>query len=78
MTDFNKIMDMVLDEAIIAKHDAAMGGCMGDGGASVLIDQVRFFKLGWAKQLPKEWKHHVLKADPEYQTYLKLKEKFEA
>jgi len=76
MIDIKKIMDLVLDAARQARESAGLSGSWGDGGASVLEAQVKFYNYGKRGVIPDEWKTHTDKADPEYATYLRLKEKF--
>ena len=47
----------------------------------VLLTQVKFYEYGQRGVIPAEWKEYEHTArsehDPEYETYLRLKEKFE-
>jgi hypothetical protein len=76
----NKIFDVILREAHDARESAGYSGSYGDGGASRLEEQVKFYKYGMIKALPPEWdKYHDQarnEADPEYKEYLRLQNKF--
>ena len=68
--DFEKIMDKLLEEA--------------EGNYDFLRSikmQIDFFTYGLNRQLPPEWlyvaKEVANNVDPEYETYLRLKNKFE-
>ena len=81
LNNINEIMDLILVNAEQMRTDAAMGGEMGDGGASRLEEQVKFYKQGWEGHFPNEWetyrRQYNRENDPEYETYLRLKDKFE-
>ena len=80
MRNINEIMELILKEAEQKRENAGYNGDYGDGGASQLEDQVKFFKLGWGQQFPPEWEKYKIQFnrenDPEYQKYLLLKDKF--
>jgi hypothetical protein len=69
------------------KNNAGWAGAMNDGGASVLLEKLEIFETMWdgktlpESRVPKFIKPVLIKVeqsyDPEYQKYLKLKEKFE-
>lgn len=71
-----RVLDMVEEEADKRELDAGRGGLMDDGGARRLREQAHFYRMGMAKELPKEWEKYELQIDPEYQEYLRLDAKF--
>lgn len=73
----DRVMELVLKDAEGLEMDAGWGGSPSDGGAGRLRDQVKFYKYGAANELPPEWKSYTDKLDPEYDTFLRLKNKFE-
>lgn len=76
------VIALIEKEADLRQENAAQGGSYNDGGASVLRDQVKFYRYGRSGIFPPEWKMYndkaVKQADPEWGTYLKLKRKFES
>lgn len=74
--DVEKLMNLVLKAAESARMDAGYGGRHDDGGASHMEAQVRFYRLGQRNEIPDEWKTFANQLDPEYETFLRLKEKF--
>lgn len=79
--NIDKIMDKVLENAEKVRMDAAYGGHHHDGGASDMETQVLFYKYGETGVVPPEWETYVKQVnreeDPDYEVYLKLKDKFE-
>jgi hypothetical protein len=73
---FDKVIELVLKDAIDKRNDAGYGGRMDDGGASRLEDQVKFFQYGLSCRLPTEWESYRKQLDPEYLEYIRLKRKF--
>ena len=67
-------------EAETRNLNAAYGGSHGDGGASILRDQVKFYKYGRDGLIPPEWEPYIRQAererDPEYAELMRLKKKF--
>jgi hypothetical protein len=74
---FEEIMELILSDAAKIRTNASFSGSWGDGGASDLEKQVRFFKYGMNLALPPEWEHYNQRLDPEYTEFLRLKKKFE-
>lgn len=78
------IKDCIKESNIKSRHDAAMGGYNHDGGANASERDFRFWSLGIAKTIPREYESMEKefnrldkeKNDPEYQEFLRLKEKF--
>jgi hypothetical protein len=74
-------------DAVEMKNNAGWAGVMNDGGASVLLEKLEIFETMWdGKPLPESRVPKFIKPilitvqqtyNPEYQTYLELKEKFE-
>ena len=60
--------------------NAGMSGSNGDGGASVLREQVKYYKYGRDGILPPEWEPYQLQAlresDPDWAELQRLKKKF--
>lgn len=75
--EIEKVMEIVLQEADERQRAAGHNGERGDGGASMLRQQVKFYKMGMAGHVPIEWEKYKQKLDPEWKEYLRLKEKFE-
>jgi hypothetical protein len=74
------VIALVLADAHDSREAAGMGGRWDDGGASRLEEQVKFFRYGISRCMPPEWEKYARQvennADPEYKTYLRLKDKF--
>lgn len=75
-----EIIKLVKQEANQIAENAAYGGERHDGGASQMLKQAEFFEYGLAKLIPPDWKKYEIivnnQADPEYETYTRLKQKF--
>jgi hypothetical protein len=78
--DFDKVINLILDDASERKRSAGYDGKWDDNGATKLEEQVKFFRYGLAHVMPSEWKDYSTKAkvesDPEYAEFLRLQEKF--
>lgn len=78
--DFNKVFELIRQDAENKKYDAGMGGEMGDRGAANLLENLEYFRCGLRGELPPQWKKYwdeaQAKADPEYAEYERLKRKF--
>jgi hypothetical protein len=65
-------MDKIMGLVLKAYHE---------GRSASLETQVRFYRYGTENVVPSEWNDYAKQAadeaDPEYQTYLRLREKFE-
>lgn len=73
----NKLIDIIIDKAKVVRTTATMNGEYGDGGASVLEDQIKFYQYGRDGIIPPEWeKKYGNQLDPEWDEYLRLKKKF--
>lgn len=73
--DIEKLKKAVMAEARDRRDAAGLNG-RGIDGADELEDQVRFYTYGQHGALPPEWEKYEHRLDPEYETYLRLKEKF--
>lgn len=67
----------VLQEAEARRDSAGHNGRMDDGGAGWLENQVKFYTYGQNGEIPEEWNKIAQTLDPEYETYQRLKRKFE-
>ncbi|RZK44592.1 MAG: hypothetical protein EOO61_03295 [Hymenobacter sp.] len=60
--------------------NAAYNGSYNDGGASVLKEQIRFYKYGRDNKFPPEWESYRRQvdreSDPEWAELMRLKRKF--
>lgn len=60
--------------------NAGYNGSYSDGGASVLREQVKYYKYGRDGILPPEWEPYQLQAlresDPDWAELMRLKKKF--
>lgn len=76
----NNLIKFILNEAEERRLAAGYNGSYDDGGASKLEEQVAIFNAGWNREYPEAWKKLIkqfhMENDSEYQTYLRLKEKF--
>lgn len=63
--NIDEIMQFVLNAAHSAKESAGYGGRWDDGGASVLENQVKFYRLGQSGKVPEEWKQYIPKPTAE-------------
>lgn len=78
--DKDKFFELLFKIADQCEKDAALGGSMHDGGASLLREQIYCYKAGIEGKIPKSWdkyiKEYNRQTDPEYAQYLELKKKF--
>lgn len=72
----NQIITKVLEHAKHKREQAGYNGEYGDGVASILEMQVKFYNYGRENKIPPEWKDYEKQLDPEYTEYLRLKQKF--
>ena len=72
----DKLMQKVLEDAADRRVGAGQSGSFGDGGATTLEEQVKFFRYGLSASVPQEWEPYKKQLDPEYIEYLRLKRKF--
>lgn len=77
MSNIEEIIKIVLKAAYNKREGAGYAGERGDRGASILETQVEFYRYGMQGVVPPDWEKYEKKLDPEYETYLKLKRKFE-
>ena len=79
--DIDDFLEFLYNEALKKRDNAAQSGSQTDYGAKELEAQIDVFTSGLNKVLPVLWepylKKYNLENDPDYQTYLRLKEKFE-
>ena len=79
--DIDDFLEFLYNEMLKKRYYADQSGSHTDGGAKELEAQIDVFTSGLNKVLPVLWepylKKYNLENDPDYQTYLKLKEKFE-
>ena len=52
-----------------------MNGDWGDDGASILEKEIKFYMYGKNGEVPPEWNDFIKQIDPEYATFLSLKNK---
>lgn len=75
-----KICDTARATANDLKENAAFNGAMDDGGAGTLHSLANVYEAGLRQEVPTELAHYYKQAekesDPEYETYLRLKNKF--
>lgn len=78
--DIANILLHQINSAYKAELQAGQSGRQDDGGAGRKMLAVEMFVHGWYKLLPRGWdamaRQIELMQDPEYQEYLRLKEKF--
>lgn len=78
-TTDTSVKDLMNHLELVANNmekNAGMAGRMDDGGAGIIREQVKYYKMGLNNEFPSEWKQYVKQADPEYDEYLRLKNKF--
>jgi len=73
----SKLKNKMTQEAHDRRESAGFNGEMGDGGASQLECEWKFYTYGIQSVVPPEWEHFLKECDPEYKDYLRLKKKFE-
>jgi uncharacterized protein YihD (DUF1040 family) len=78
--DVEKLFPIVEAHARQLRDDAGYSGAMNDGGAGIVLAQLKFYKYGRDRVIPPEWsqyaKDYARSVDPDYSEYLRLKEKF--
>lgn len=77
----DEFLNHLLDLAYNKRISAGMSGSMGDGGASVIINEVAIYQAALKNSVPACWeieynKNFINQFDPEYAEYLRLKDKF--
>jgi hypothetical protein len=76
-----ELVSKVLLEAAKKRADAGFSGSYSDGGAGQMVRELAAWISGLQKEIPISFegleKDILLHKDPEYQEYLKLKNKFE-
>ena len=82
-----QIVETITEKANDMRTKATYSGEYGDGGASTLEQNLEFFVLGFRThggldlntevQVPATWQKYFYRQDPEYDEYLRLKNKFE-
>lgn len=84
----DEIIKKITEQAEGRRLEAGYNGSHGDGGASKLEDALSFFTIGVKSgflaakeeteliEVPKQWEGYFIAEDPEYQEYLRLKQKF--
>lgn len=81
MEHIDEIIEMVEQAAAEMRDTAACNGEWNDGGAGKLLELVKFYNYGRKAVIPPEWEEYEQeyknKHDPEFQEYLRLKQKFE-
>lgn len=76
MSNINKLIEEVLKAADEKELIAGQQGAMHDGGASILRMEVEYYRYGSQGKIPPSWNSYQERLDPEYEEYLRLKEKF--
>lgn len=75
-----RFLEFLCDKAKELQETAAQSGSHHDGGAESLDAQIDAYLCGQHNEMPERWKRYVnefnAKADPEWQLYLRLKDKF--
>lgn len=75
-----KIMSWIRAEIGARRHNAGMSGSWSDGGASELEKQLDVYASAIQGLVPQAWQgivdRYIAEADPEYQEYQRLQEKF--
>jgi hypothetical protein len=75
-----RVRNLVHNAGCAAKENAAYSGSMNDGGGGGLMDQAKFYQYGRLGIMPREWESYIpraeAQADPEYETYQRLRTKF--
>lgn len=78
--DFSKVIALVRGEATDRRTGAAWNGSFDDGGSSRLLRDIEYFQYGLQGQMPPAWAKYgetvKSEADPEWETYCRLKNKF--
>ncbi len=82
-----QIVDTISEKVNRLRENAAYAGAHNDGGASSLEKQLGFFILGFKAgghtdfnlevEVPTAWQDYFFRQDPEYDEYIRLKNKFE-
>lgn len=76
----HQFLDFLRETVEQKRLDAMLVSAMGDYSADRLEEQINVYEAAMRNTTPKCWDHYVKefnrKADPEYQTYIRLKEKF--
>ncbi len=74
------LVEFLSEKAKTLRSDAGHSGSQTDYGAGALEAEIAAWTAGITGTIPKHWipylNEYQKKSDPEYQTYLKLKEKF--
>jgi hypothetical protein len=75
-----KFLAFLLAQARIKRDNAAYGGAMNDGGASQIENEVEVYRAALERKTPPCWEGFLREFnrqhDPEYETYLRLQQKF--
>jgi hypothetical protein len=75
------ICDHILAVAARKRDNAGYSGSWGDGGASSLEAEVEVYRAGRAGTIPTRWREYEIEfknqSDPDFETYQRLKQKFE-
>lgn len=75
------ISKRVVEVADRKRQGAAFAGAWHDGGSNALMDRLKYWKQGLNNEIPADFLEYVdeysKQKDPEWETYMKLKEKFE-
>ena len=82
--ELKELTDYMRQVAQRKKMDAGFAGAWDDRGASEILQQVEFYWMGFRREFPRQWEKYLaqmeeekLEREDEYQTYLRLKKKFE-
>jgi hypothetical protein len=80
MENIPDILKLILKDADHKREIAAHNGESHDGGSSTLIEAVEMYRCGLDGRFPSKWmkykKQYEIECDPDYNTYLRLKQKF--
>lgn len=79
-TSTQMFLDFLMKKAHEKRENAAYSGSMSDNGASVLEKEVEVYRAALERRTPECWEQYLREFnrlhDPEYQTYLRLQQKF--
>lgn len=78
--DTRDFLHYLRGRAAIIRNTAGQQGCMDDGGAQKLENQIIVYEAGLNHKLPSIWDDHYAKylnQKEDYELYLKLRQRFE-
>lgn len=76
MVNIEKVVGAVFKDAENQRYNSPWG----DGGASDLMEQIKWYRYGQLGAIPQEWQTYadqvIKETDPDYEQYILLKKKF--